>query len=383
MPEKPKILIVDDRQENLVALRTILSEVNADVIEATNGNDALTTTLNHHFALAILDVQMPGMDGYELADYLQGDSSTGKIPVIFLTANYSAEDKISKGYERGAVDYLIKPYDPFILLSKVSVFLTLYQQRLELKNYSEHLKELVAERTKKLDAAVEDLKRSNMELEQFTRIAAHDLQEPLRLVSSYSQLLEKKYKEKIDNEADEIIGFVVNGARNLQEMILDLHDFVEVNSKNTELSDIDLSQILKNSIKQLEKVMRETKCTIELDNLPHVTGNERQLTRLFYNILDNSIKFRGKDPPKITVKSIEFDDQWQIIVKDNGIGIDPQYYNKVFQIFKTLHPKHKYPGRGIGLPIAKRIVERQNGKIWIESEPEKGTSIVFTIKKNI
>lgn len=383
MPEKPKILIVDDRQENLVALRTILSEVNADVIEATNGNDALTTTLNHHFALAILDVQMPGMDGYELADYLQGDSSTGKIPVIFLTANYSAEDKISKGYERGAVDYLIKPYDPFILLSKVSVFLTLYQQRLELKNYSEHLKELVAERTKKLDAAVEDLKRSNMELEQFTRIAAHDLQEPLRLVSSYSQLLEKKYKEKIDNEADEIIGFVVNGARNLQEMILDLHDFVEVNSKNTELSDIDLSQILKNSIKQLEKVMRETKCTVELDNLPHVTGNERQLTRLFYNILDNSIKFRGKDPPKITVKSIEFDDQWQIIVKDNGIGIDPQYYNKVFQIFKTLHPKHKYPGRGIGLPIAKRIVERQNGKIWIESEPEKGTSIVFTIKKNI
>ena len=182
MSDKQKILIVDDRHENLVALRTILSEVNADVIEATNGNDALTTTLNHHFALAILDVQMPGMDGYELADYLQGDSSTGKIPVIFLTANYSAEDKISKGYERGAVDYLIKPYDPFILLSKVSVFLTLYQQRLELKNYSEHLEELVAERTIKLDSAVEDLKRLNLELEQFTRIAAHDLKEPLRLV---------------------------------------------------------------------------------------------------------------------------------------------------------------------------------------------------------
>jgi two-component system sensor histidine kinase/response regulator len=382
MEDRPKILIVDDRKENLIALRTILSELDAELVEATNGNDALAATLNNTFALAILDVQMPGMDGYELAEYMHGDPTTNKVPVIFLTANYSGEDKISRGYERGAVDYLIKPYDPFILLSKVGVFLKLYQQSVELKKYSDHLEKLVLERTSKLDSAVEDLKRSNMELEQFTTIAAHDLQEPLRRVTSYSQLLKKKYREKIDAEADEIIDFVVDGARNLQEMILDLHDFVEVNSKNIQLSKIDLSQILKKSIKQLEKAINETKCSIESDSLPLVKGNEQLLTRLFYNLLDNSIKFRGSNPPKIDVKSIEFDDHWRIIMSDNGIGIDPQYYDMVFQIFKTLHPKHKYPGRGIGLPIAKRIVERQNGKIWIESEPEKGTSVIFTLMKN-
>jgi len=382
MEDKPKILIVDDRKENLIALRAILSELDAELVEATNGNDALTATLNNTFALAILDVQMPGMDGYELAEYMHGDPTTNKVPVIFLTANYSGEDKISRGYERGAVDYLVKPYDPFILLSKVGVFLKLYQQSVELKKYSDHLEELVMERTSKLDSAVEDLKRSNLELEQFTTIAAHDLQEPLRRVTSYSQLLEKKYKEKIDTEADEIIDFVVEGARNLQEMILDLHDFVEVNSKNIQLTDVDLSQVLKKSIKQLGKAINEIKFSIESDSLPQVKGNEQLLIRLFFNILDNSIKFRGRNPPKITVKSVEFNDHWRIIISDNGIGIEPQYYEKVFQIFKTLHPKHKYPGRGIGLPIAKRIVERQNGKIWIESEPEKGTSVIFTMMKN-
>jgi two-component system sensor histidine kinase/response regulator len=382
MEDRPKILIVDDRKENLIALRTILSELDADLIEATNGNDALAATLNNDFALAILDVQMPGMDGYELAEYMNGDPTTNKVPVIFLTANYSGEDKISRGYERGAVDYLVKPYDPFILLSKVGVFLKLYQQSVELKIYSDHLEELVLERTKKLDAAIEDLKRSNMELEQFTTIAAHDLQEPLRRVTSYSQLLEKKYKEKIDTEADEIIDFVVDGAKNLQEMILDLHDFVEVNSKNIQLTETDLSHVMKKSIKQLENPISHTKCLIEYDNLPKVKGNEQLLTRLFFNILDNSIKFRGPNPPKISAKSVEFDDHWRIVISDNGIGIEPQYYDKVFQIFKTLHPKHKYPGRGIGLPIAKRIVERQNGKIWIESEPGRGTSVIFTLMKN-
>jgi signal transduction histidine kinase len=382
MLEKPKILIVDDKQENLIALRTILNEVEADVIEATSGNEALRATLNHHFALAILDVQMPGMDGYELAYHLQRDTTTDKIPIIFLSANYSAEDKISKGYERGAVDYLIKPYDPFILLSKVSVFLTLYRQRHELKNYSEHLEELISERTKKLDAAVEDLKRSNMELEQFTRIAAHDLQEPLRLVSSYSQMLKMKYREKIDNEADEIIDFIVNGARHLQEMIIGLHDFVDVKPNGACVVDVELTLVVEKSRRQLIDEIRKTKTIIEYAALPVVKGDEKQLSRLFFILIDNSIKFRSQNPPKIDITAKEEEDQWQITIKDNGIGMDPVYCDKVFQIFKTLHPKDKYGGRGIGLSIAKRIVERHNGRIWIESELGNGTAIFFTLKKN-
>ena len=383
MPDKPKILIVDDHKENLIALRSVLSEVDADIIEATNGNDALAATLNYTFALAILDVQMPGMDGYELAEYMHGDPGTSRVPIIFLTASYTQEDKISRGYERGAVDYLVKPYDPFILLSKVGVFLKMFRQSVELKKYSDHLEELVLERTRKLDAAVEDLKRSNSELEQFTTIAAHDLQEPLRRISSYSQLLEKKYREKIDKEADEIIDFVVEGAKNLQEMILDLHDFAEINSGNAPLAEVDLNNVLKKSIKQLENKISATFCTIQPGNLPIVKGNAQLLTRLFFNLIDNSIKFRSIDHPLVKVGSVEFDNYWQISVSDNGIGIDPIYFDKVFLIFRTLHPKNHYQGRGIGLSIAKRIVEKQNGRIWIESELEKGASVIFTIMKKI
>jgi signal transduction histidine kinase len=381
MSDRPKILIVDDRHENLVALRTILQEVDAEVLEATNGNDALTATLNNHFALAILDVQMPGMDGYELAGYIHSDPATDKIPLIFLTANYSSEDKISRGYETGAVDYLIKPYNPFILLSKVGVFLTLYNQKIELKKYGDHLEEMVLERTKKLDAAIEDLKQSNLELEQFTRIAAHDLQEPLRLISSYSQLLEKKYKKKIDGEADEIIDFIVNGAKHIQEMIIGLHDFVDIKSGEHKTAEVDLSLVLEKSIRQLSNEIRETNTLIKSDKLPVVKGDEKQLSRLFFSLLDNAIRFRGQNPPEIDVTSKEEDDQWQITINDNGIGIDPIYNDEVFQIFKTLHPKNKYGGRGIGLSISKQIVQRHNGRIWIEAGQGKGTAIIFTIKK--
>jgi signal transduction histidine kinase len=381
MQDKPKILIVDDRKENLVALRTTLMEVEAEVIEATNGNDALTATLNHIFALAILDVQMPGMDGYELAGYLRSDTSIDKFPIIFLTANSSDDDKVSKGYETGAADYLVKPYDPFILLSKVSVFLTLYRQKMEIKNYSEHLEELVSERTRKLDDAVKELLKSNTELEQFTRIAAHDLQEPLRRISSYSQLLEKKYREKIDNEADEIIEFIVAGARNLQEMIIGLHDFINVKSNNSDFIKTDLSHILNKGIRQLKKEITVTKAVVKTVKLPVVYGNEKQLFRLFSIILDNAIKFRSNDPPEIEISSKEDKCYWQITIKDNGIGIDTRYHDIVFQIFKTLHPKNRFGGNGIGLSIAKRIVENHGGRIWIENGPEKGTAILFTIKK--
>jgi two-component system sensor histidine kinase/response regulator len=380
--DKPKILIVDDRKENLIALRTILSEIEAEVIEATNGNDALAATLNHTFALGILDVQMPGMDGYELVEFLRSDSSLDKFPIIFLTANYDGEDKVSRGYETGAVDYLVKPYDPFILLSKVNVFLTLFYQKNLLKNYSEHLEELVTERTKKLDDAIKDLKRTNLELEQFTRIAAHDLQEPLRRVSSYSQLLEKKYKEKIDKEADEIIDFIVSGALHLQEMIIGLHDFIDIKSNDSNLSAVDLSIVLEKSIRQLKKEISKTKAIVKSGNLPTVNGDERQLCRLFNSILDNSIKFRSEDPPEIEISSKEENDYWQITIKDNGIGIDPKYNDTVFQIFKTLHPKNRYGGSGIGLSLAKRIVEKHRGRIWIEKGTERGTAIVFTIIKN-
>jgi light-regulated signal transduction histidine kinase (bacteriophytochrome) len=164
-------------------------------------------------------------------------------------------------------------------------------------------------------------------------------------------------------------------------MIIGLHDFIDIKSSEHKFTNVDLSLVLEKSMRELNNEILKTKTRIKSDKLPVVKGDEKQLSRLFFSLLDNAIKFRGQNPPEIDVTSKEEDDQWQIKINDNGIGIDPAYNDEVFHIFKTLHPKNRYGGRGIGLSISKQIVKRHNGRIWIEAEPGKGTAIIFTIKK--
>jgi PAS domain S-box-containing protein len=251
----------------------------------------------------------------------------------------------------------------------------------EIKKHHDHLEELVSERTKELDNAVIDLKRSNQELEQFAYIASHDLQEPLRMVSSYTQLLERRYKDQLDQDAKDFINFAVDGANRMQRLINDLLDYSRVTTKGKALVKTDLSLVLGHAIANLHNKIQETNAMITNEDLPFAYCDEIQIVRLFQNLIDNAIKFRERETPRIHIKGIIENDKVLISVGDNGIGIDKIYTERVFTIFQRLHNKTDYPGTGIGLAICKRTVERHGGKIWFESEPGKGTTFFFTLNK--
>jgi two-component system sensor histidine kinase/response regulator len=362
MSQKPKILIVDDRQENLVALRTILSEINADVIEATNGNDALTATLNHHFALAILDVQMPGMDGYELAYFMQKDSSTDKIPVIFLTANYSEEDKISKGYERGAVDYLIKPYDPFILLSKVSVFLTLFQQRLELKHYSE-----------KLEAA-------NKELEAFSYSVSHDLRAPLRAVNGYTKILLNDYGKYLDEEGLRVCSIISTSASQMSNLIDNLLSFSRIGRSSINPGMLDMKIIVASTYKEITTDAEKMRINLKIAKLHKTFGDANLIKMVWNNLISNAIKYSSKkEISEISVGSRVLGDMIIYQIKDNGVGFEMLYKHKLFGVFQRLHSEIEFEGNGVGLAIVQRIINMHGGKVWAEGEVGKGATFYFSL----
>jgi PAS domain S-box-containing protein len=251
--------------------------------------------------------------------------------------------------------------------------------REEIKKHRDHLEEMVRERTLELNSAISDLKHSNQELEQFAYVASHDLQEPLRMVSSYTQLLERRYKEHLDQDAKDFINFAVDGANRMQHLINDLLEYSRVTTKGKPFQKLDLSAILGAAVANLQKRIQETGAMIVNDDLPFVYGDEVQLIRVFQNLLDNAMKFSGNEPPRINVIAKTIDDKVQVSVSDNGIGIDMIYGERIFAIFQRLHTKVEYPGTGIGLAICKRTIERHGGKIWFESEQGTGTTFSFTL----
>lgn len=233
-----------------------------------------------------------------------------------------------------------------------------------------------------LSKRTEELARSNKELEQFAYVASHDLQEPLRMVASFTQLLSRRYKGKLDADADEFIHYAVDGATRMQTLINDLLAYSRIGSRIKPFEPVNLNSVLQRALANLHVAIEESQAKVDYDELPDTHGDITQLTQLFQNLIGNAVKFRGEPAPEIAIKVSDADKYWRISVQDNGIGIAPEFFERIFVIFQRLHNKEDYPGTGIGLSICKKIVERHGGQIEVKSERGQGATFIFTLLKS-
>jgi len=233
-----------------------------------------------------------------------------------------------------------------------------------------------------LHKTLTELERSNKELEQFAYVASHDLQEPLRMIASYVQLLARRYEGQLDADADDFIAYAVDGASRMQKMINDLLAYSRVGTRGKPFQPTDCQVVFDQVLANLKVAIEESGAMITHDPLPMVMADESQMAQLFQNLIDNAIKFRDEASPRAHISAKQKEKAWVFSVRDNGIGIDPQYHERIFMIFQHLQNREEYPGTGMGLAICKKIVERHSGRIWVESKFGKGSTFYFTISKH-
>ena len=356
-----KILLVDDKEENLLALDAALRPLNQELVTARSGEEALRCLLNDDFAVILLDVQMPGMDGFETAAQIKERERSRGIPIIFLTAISREMHQQLRGYEVGAVDYMAKPFDPWVLRSKVAVFVDLY------------------EKTRRLEEQTVRLAQSNSELEQFAEIVSHDLRNPLVSVVGYLQMLVDD-REDLPAEAIDFIGRALQAAESMGKLIDDLLGYAMAGKAIGQLQATDTAQAVDRAVSNLHAEIESAGAAVKTDDLPTVRADSSQLTRLFQNIIGNSVKYRHAERPlEVTIDAEQHGDHWQFAVADNGSGLAPDEAGAMFDRFYRGASASGRPGTGLGLAICKKVVEGHGGKIWAEPAADGGTVVRFTL----
>ena len=492
MRSQVNILLVDDRPDGLLTLQAVLASSDYCLVTASCGEEALAHLLDKEFAVILMDVQMPGMDGFETARIIKQRERSRDIPIIFVTAIHRDADYVFRGYGIGAVDYLVKPFDPDALKSKVAVFADLFRKNQKLEYQAERLRiseekyrvllatardavatlsverrilslspafemmtgwevkdwlgavlddllhpedrpafrsgflrtmkdegHLVEARLRKKDGTYlvmeasarqllqeglvtgiitvirdvserkrseaaarrqQELERSNRELEQFAHICSHDLQEPLRNIRTYAQLLEKGLHGKLNESMSESLDFISKSAARMSHLVRDLFAFSRVDSGEVTLEAVDSGKVCEQALENLQGLIRKNDVKIVLGDLPMVMGSPSLLIQVFQNLIGNATKFRSSEKPIVHISAEPHGAEWQFSVRDNGIGFDMNYADHIFTIFRRLHHSKDYPGTGAGLAICKRILERHGGRIWADSKPGKGATFYFLLQ---
>ncbi len=365
MPRMLHVLLLEDSQDDA---RLILHELRHAGFEPTwdrvETEPEFIAQLGTGPDIILADYNLPQFDALRAMDLVLERGLD--VPVIIVTGALGDEAAV-ECVKRGAADYLLK--DRLARLGQ-SVAHALDQKRAR-----DERKEAELELTRR----AHELARSNVELEQFAYVASHDLQEPLRMVGSFAQLLARRYADRLDPTAHEFIGFIVDGATRMQALINDLLAYSRVGTRGTAFGPIDCQAVLDGVLANLKSSIEETGAVVIQGRLPCILADATQIGQLLQNLIGNAIKYRGEAPPRIEITAERQGEEWLFSIRDNGIGFDPRHAERIFVIFQRLHNRDRYDGTGIGLAVCKKIVERHGGRIRAESEPGRGSCFSFTI----
>jgi signal transduction histidine kinase len=350
-----RILNVDDHDAGRYARTRFLSRAGFSVDEAATGEEALSMVRDRRPDLVLLDINLPDIDGFEICRRIKSDPDTSRLPVIFLSASRLADMDVVEGLEHGGDNYLREPIDPSVLVAMVRSVL-------------------------RAKSAEDALVRSNEQLRRFAFVVSHELQEPLRMVKSYTQLLAQRYKDAVGEQAHEFVHYTVSGVDRMEKFIHDMLSYSQAAESAFEMKPFPSRTALDWALLELQPAIQESAASITFDELPLVFGDPMRLSQVFKNLIGNAIKYRSAEEPVINISCTEQGSEYTFCVCDNGIGIDPQYFTNVFTLFRRLHGR-ELSGSGVGLAICKEIVEHHGGRIWVESKPGAGSQFCFTLPK--
>lgn len=352
---EPVLLNVDDDEIGRYARTRFLSRAGFHVLEAGEGLQGLQIARERKPDLILLDVNLPDVDGFEVCRLLRSDPETERIPVIFLTASKLADPDVVEGLEAGADNYLREPVDPDVLIANVRALLRARE-------------------------AEDALARSNEQLSRFAFVVSHELQEPLRMVKTYSQLLTKKYGAGLEPDALTYLQHTVQGAERMERFIQDMLRYSRISEGDLQTKPTRLEIPIQMALMELDLTIKEHGAIIEYSTMPTIEVDSMRMAQVFRNLIGNAIKYRSETAPAISISAEERSSEFVITVNDNGIGIDPVYSDEIFVLFKRLHGRDK-SGSGVGLAICKQIVEQHGGAIWVVSKPGQGSQFCFTLPK--
>jgi two-component system, sensor histidine kinase and response regulator len=376
-PKKPhstvSILVVDDDSTKRFALKTVLAPLGESVVEASSGADCLRQLLRQEFAVILLDVRMPVMDGFETAQLIRQRPRSELTPIIFVTALDQAETDMGRGYDLGAVDFVFAPVVPAILRAKVAVFIELYRAQQELRRYRSRLELLVEERTTALTAI-------NRELEAFSYSVSHDLRAPLLAFDGLSKTMLEQYGDRLDKRAKDNLKRMRGASQRMTSVFDGIQTLFRLTSGEVHREQLDITMLAREIVAETRAVTPERDGKVEIAPSMTASGDKRLVRILLANLLSNAWKFTsGKPSPRIEVGSEVVDGESRIFVRDNGVGFDMIYAHRLFGAFQRLHSQSEFPGAGIGLATARRIVNRHGGRIWAEGAAGEGATFYFVI----
>ncbi|GFE83757.1 hybrid sensor histidine kinase/response regulator [Steroidobacter agaridevorans] len=380
---RSNILLVDDERANLDALEAVLEGLGQNLITASRGEQALKCVLEYDFAVILLDVQMPGMSGIETAALIRARERSRATPIIFLTGMMRTAEMVFSGYSAGAVDYLMKPLEPEVLRAKVAVFVELDKARHELEQeIGERVR--IAEQVTELNNALreknDDLSAANADLESFCHSVSHDLRMPLRHIHSYVSMLEVSAGAKLNPEERRHVHTVQKAAMRMTRLIDDLLAFSRIGRAAMHRQRIRMDELIDETFQELGPELSDRHIDWERHAIPDTVGDPQLMKQVWINLLANAVKYtRPRDPAKIEIGADVSGNEVVYYVRDNGVGFNMQYADRLFGVFQRLHAETDFEGTGVGLANVRRIVQRHGGRTWAEGAEGRGATVYFSM----